>query len=221
MYNIKQVSSNKHLNYRESLTKEQEIDTNTIVDAVIKESRKEEIQYKIKAIESLGTILSSLDIDKFDDVHSIMQSVLSKQGEKDDDASSEEVSKSRENNIKLKEVLYDTLGKSWPEHSKTTQEKYREMFVDHCISCLPNETRSVQVYVMSALCCFVDKLSLLKEDKSSGAEEDALNKITERLLEALRYSLSECNKFDCLLLFVIDNVCFQKYLNIQDYERSR
>lgn len=160
---------------------------------MIKEARKDEILYKIKAIESLGTILSALEIDKFDDVHDIMQRVLSKQTEKTDnsDASSEEISKTRENNIKLKEVLYETLGKSWPEHSKATQEKYREMFVEHCVSSLPNETRSVQVCIVSALCCYVDKLTLLKQDQLTAAEAEVLDRIIEKILEAVRYTLGK------------------------------
>lgn len=163
---------------------------------MIKESRKEEILYRIKAVESLGIVLSSLEIDRFDDVHDIMQNVLSKQSEKEDngDTSTEEISKGRENNIKLKEVLYDTLGKSWPENSKETQEKYREMFVEHCVSCLPNETRPVQVCVVSALCCYVDKLLLLKEEELSASEEEALDKIIGKVLEVLRYTLGELGK---------------------------
>lgn len=170
---------------------EKEIDLNAVVDAVIKESKKEEILYRISGIQSLGTILSSLEIDKFDEVHDIVQSILTKLGKKDEDedATSEEIAKKRENVIKLKEAVYETLGKAWPEHSKNTQEKYREMFVEHCVECLPSVTRPVQVAVITALNCFVDKLILLKEASLSKQEEDSLAKIVEKILEALQFTL--------------------------------
>lgn len=170
---------------------DKEIDLNAVVDAVIKESKKEEIQYRISAIQSLGTILSALEIDKFDEVHDIAQSILTKLGQKgeDEDASSEEIARKRENVIKLKEAVYETLGKAWPECSKSTQEKYREMFVKHCVECLPSVTRPVQVSVITALNCFVDKLILLKEENLSKQEEESLAIIVEKMLEALKYTL--------------------------------
>lgn len=160
------------------------------MEAVIKESRKDEIVYKMSAVESLGVILSSLEIDKFSEVHDIIQSVLTQKSE-DEDLTSEELSKKHGNLIKLKEVLYEMLGKAWPEHSKATQEKYRDTFVEHCVSCLPNVTRSIQVSMVSALCAFVDKLQLLKEDNLSKKDEDDLGKIVSKIVEALRYSLGE------------------------------
>lgn len=181
---------------RETLLQDKEIDVSAIVDCVLKESRKEEILYRISAIESLGTILSSLEIDKFEEVHNIMQSALTtKDKEENEDISSEEIAKNRGNVLKLKEVLYETLGKAWPENSKETQEKYREMFVDHCVSCLPNVTRSVQVCMMSALCSYVDKLLLLKEDNLSKSDVESLDKIVDKILQALRYSLSKKKLF--------------------------
>lgn len=172
---------------------DKEIDLNAVVDAAIRESKKEEILYRISAIQSLGTILSSLEIDKFDEVHDIAQGILTKLGQKDEneDATSEEIARKRENVIKLKEAVYETLGKAWPKNSKNTQEKYREMFVKHCAECLPKVTRPVQVSVVTALNCFVDKLTLLQEENLSKNEEESLGKIVDDILEALRYTLGE------------------------------
>lgn len=179
--------------FRDQLLQDQEVDLNAVVDAVIRESRKEELLYRISAIRSLGTILSSLEIDRFDEVHDIVQSILTKLGKKDEEegATSEEIARKRENVIKLKEAVYETLGKAWPERGKGTQEKYREMFVEHCVDCLPNVTRPVQVSVVTALNCFVDKLSLLREDELSEKEEESLNKVVDKILEALKYTLGK------------------------------
>ena len=161
-----------------------------IIEAVIKESRKDEIGYKIDALESLGNILAALEVDKFDEVYGIIQSILVDKSskEEDEDASSEEIAKKREKNIKLKETAYETLGKTWPERSKTTQDKYGEMFVEHCVECLPRITRSVQVSVVSALYNYVDKLILLNDDLDD-SDKKRLGKIVDNIVIAIRYSL--------------------------------
>lgn len=158
---------------------------------MIKESRKEEIGYKINALEALGDILSALQVDKFDEVYAIIQSILVDDNtvkEADEDISSEEMTKKRENLIKLKETAYETLGKTWPEKSKATQEKYGEMFVEHCVKCLPCITRSVQVSVVSALYNYVDKLILLNEELGE-ADNKKLQKIVDNIIIAIKYAL--------------------------------
>ncbi|KAK5644780.1 hypothetical protein RI129_006080 [Pyrocoelia pectoralis] len=176
---------------KDSLKEDKEVDLNNIIDIVLRECRKEKIVYKTKALKSLGDILSSLQVDKFDEVHNIAQSILTEDGNRDtdEDLSLEEISENRENLIKIKEVIYETLGKSWPENSKDTQEKYRELFVEHCKVCLPNCTRSIQVYVISALRDFVDKLILLKEDRLSSKDDESLSKIVDSVVEISVYAL--------------------------------
>lgn len=142
--------------------------------------------------------MSALQIDKFDEVYNIAQSVLSENNsgsskDEDEDMSSEELNKKRENDIKIKEVVYETLGKAWPENSKTTQEKYRELFVEHCSVCLLNNTRSVQVCVITALRDYVDKLLLLKEDKLSREEEESLERIVDNIIKVNNYALGNEN----------------------------
>jgi len=51
---------------------------NTIVDAMLKECRKEQLAYKQHALNALGDTLSSLDIDRFDEVYSIVEDTLAK-----------------------------------------------------------------------------------------------------------------------------------------------
>lgn len=50
----------------------------TIVDAMLKECRKEQLAYKQQALHALGDTLSSLDIDRFDEVYSIVEDTLAK-----------------------------------------------------------------------------------------------------------------------------------------------
>lgn len=50
----------------------------TIVDAMLKECRKEQLAYKQHALKALGDTLSALDIDRFDQVYSIVEDTLAK-----------------------------------------------------------------------------------------------------------------------------------------------
>lgn len=171
---------------------DKEIDTTALVDAVLKESKKDEISYKNHALQALGEIVSALEVDKFEDIYNIIKSVLNDEisNKEEDDISKEDVSKNRENHIKLKETAYETLGQAWPQNGKDTQEKYRETFVEQTVQCLPTVTRSVQVSVLSALYAYVDKLTLLTDDNLTDIEKSSLSKIVDNILQAVKYAMS-------------------------------
>lgn len=192
-----------YISCRSSIKEDKDLDVNVIMEAVLKESRKEEILYKTSSLESLGNILSSLEIDKFDEIYVIVQDILSKDtghvDRDDEDMTSEDISSKREANIKLRETVYEALGKSWPSNCKTTQEKYRELFVDHCKICLPTTTRGIQVAIVTALCSFIDKLIILKEDDLDEKDKDSLTKIVDNLIITLEYSLG---KYFCTALIM-------------------
>lgn len=179
---------------KDSLVETQDMDLNTILEVALRESRKEEVIYKTNALKCLGEILEALKIDKFEEVYNIAQSVLSQNGstsnkDEDEDISSEEIVTKRENNIKLKEAVYEILGKAWPENNKATQEKYMEMFVEHCAACLPNNIRSVQVFVIIALRDYVDKLYLLQENNLTPKQEESLTSIVDNIIKVITYAL--------------------------------
>jgi hypothetical protein len=50
----------------------------TIIDAMLKECHKEQLAYKQHALKALGEALSALDIDRFDQVYSIVEDTLAK-----------------------------------------------------------------------------------------------------------------------------------------------
>ncbi|KAL1514253.1 hypothetical protein ABEB36_003540 [Hypothenemus hampei] len=178
-------------NCTESLKLNREIAPEVIIEAICKEARKQEILYKIAALECLGEVVSALDIDVFEQVYVIIKSVLTtndnKESEEDDD-----VKNNKENKINLKIAAYEALGKAWPEHSPETQEKYRDLFVNHCVQELPAVMRLVQISVLSALYNFINKLYLLQKDHSELAEKEKLQLkvVIEKLLEAIIYSFS-------------------------------
>ncbi|CAH1134863.1 unnamed protein product [Ceutorhynchus assimilis] len=166
-----------------------EISPDIIVQAICKEARKQEIVYKIAALDCLGEVLSALEIDAFEQVYEIVKLALNSEGKKVEEEDQSDTKENRENQINLKIVAYDTLGKSWPENSAATQEKYRELFVSHCVETLPNVTRTIQVAVLSALYCFVNKLNLFQKSDLNSKESADLEQLVDKLLEAITYSL--------------------------------
>ncbi|XP_069674508.1 proteasome adapter and scaffold protein ECM29 isoform X2 [Periplaneta americana] len=163
-----------------------------LVDAMLKECRKEQLSYKQHALKALGDTLLALEIDRFDQVYSIVEDTLAKSSateESDDERSSEGNSRKQETIVQLTETVYETLGKAWP-NNHITQVQYREQVLKQCVSCLANSTRAVQVAVVAALRCYVDRLTLL--DVSTTLEEEdkeALDRILTKVYQALEFAL--------------------------------
>ncbi|KDR13581.1 proteasome-associated protein ECM29 homolog isoform X2 [Zootermopsis nevadensis] len=164
----------------------------TIVDAMLKECRKEQLAYKQHALKALGDTLSALDIDRFDQVYSIVEDTLAKGSgteESDDERNSEGNSKRQAILTQLTETVYDTLGKAWPSNH-LTQVRYREQVLEQCVSCLANSTRPVQVAVVAALGCYVDRLTLLNSSMIlEDADGEALRRILAKVYQALEFAL--------------------------------
>uniref|UniRef100_A0A182W1W8 TOG domain-containing protein n=1 Tax=Anopheles minimus TaxID=112268 RepID=A0A182W1W8_9DIPT len=147
-----------------------------IVDAVMKECRKEESIYRTHALRSLGNILDELKVDRFEEVYNMVWHLLDKQqqpGQQDSDGPGESASGAEfvpleERNkqmlisVQLKETVCETLGKAWPEYSIETQRRYQRMFVEKCVQCLKLNTRQVQLCLLQALGRFLERLHLLR-----------------------------------------------------------
>uniref|UniRef100_A0A182JSK2 Proteasome-associated protein ECM29 homolog n=1 Tax=Anopheles christyi TaxID=43041 RepID=A0A182JSK2_9DIPT len=157
-----------------------------IVDAVMKECRKEEPVYRTHALRSLGNILNELKVDRFEEVYNMVWHLLDKQQHQDSDGPGESASgvefvPSEERNkqmlisVQLKETVCETLGKAWPEYSIETQRRYQRMFVEKCVQCLKLNTRPVQLCLLQALGRFLERLHLLRckaEDTTDDGNED-------------------------------------------------
>ncbi|XP_055629040.1 proteasome-associated protein ECM29 homolog [Toxorhynchites rutilus septentrionalis] len=174
-----------------------------IIDAVMKECRKEEPVYRTQALKSLGNILDELKEDRFEEVYNMVWHLLDKQDLSDSEKDEKEIVSSDEKNkqmlifINLKETVCETLGKAWPEHSIDTQKRYQLMFVEKCAQCLKLNTRQVQMCLLQALGRFLERLHLLKkeehkveENKEKKAKVDSeggeiLEKICKTVLSAI------------------------------------
>jgi proteasome component ECM29 len=176
---------------------------NRIVAAILRECRKEEPVYKTKVLKSLGEILEKMEQEnRFEDVYNMVFAVLDKQSITDQDSagtSSGQVANEDRNKdkvvlINLKEVVCETLGKSWPavkaNDSWETQQKYQLMLIEKLTSCFRVNTRPIQVALLIALQKYLEKLHLLnhieetesKEKKAKSDDTETLHKIVEYVL---------------------------------------
>ncbi|XP_018049516.1 PREDICTED: proteasome-associated protein ECM29 homolog [Atta colombica] len=163
----------------------------TVVVTLHRESKKENAEYRRHALQAFAMVLHELDIDRFTETYEIVQEILIKVSDKnnDEEDTAEENRKKKENNIKLQETIYEVLGKAWPS-IKETQDKYCIEFVTHCQKVLPNSTRSVQVTILTALNLFVDRLVLLKINKTEMSLKD--KKLLDHIGDSLNKILSYC-----------------------------
>ncbi|XP_055592523.1 proteasome-associated protein ECM29 homolog isoform X3 [Uranotaenia lowii] len=190
-----------------SLCKNLKKDTNhyvQIIDALMKECRKEEPVYRTHALKALGNALEELKEDRFEEVYNMVWYLLDKQDLSDGDKDGEkEVLTSDEKNkqmlifVNLKETVCETLGKAWPEQSIETQTKYQVKFVEKCVQCLKLNTRQVQICLLQALGRFLDRLHLLRKDELSVEEnkekkakvdsenDEVLQKVCKTVLSAV------------------------------------
>ncbi|CAD6237411.1 GSCOCG00002299001-RA-CDS [Cotesia congregata] len=180
----------------------------SVVEALYKESKKENLEYRRYALKAFADVLHELGIDKFTELYDIAQEILGKMGKKnkgdddddnddDDDEksdkSSEEITKKREDQMKLQETVYEALGKAWPgsKGSKDTQDKYCLQIIAHCHETLPSSTRAIQVAIMTTLTHFVEKLVFFQVTYGELKKEDRekLDIICETLYQILKISI--------------------------------
>lgn len=164
-----------------------------IIEAVMKECRKEEPLYRTAALKAMGDILAELKEDRFEEVYNMVWYLLDKQdlSSKDSDEPSTSFGSSSTNTtdernkqmmifINLKQTVCETLGKAWPINSYETQVKYQVMFVEKCVECLNLNTRPVQLSLLVSLGRFLERLQILNEEPmesdSPPNEEDGENR---------------------------------------------
>lgn len=155
-----------------------------IIDAAMREAKKEKPVYRTHALKSLGDILDESEIDRFEEVYNMVWYLLDKQeltqdDEVNSDMTADEKLKKVGIFIALKEAVCLTLGKAWPTNSIETQEKYQKMFVEKCVECLKSNTRPVQMSLLIALSKFLDRLKIFEYSGTENENQEKKPKIDE------------------------------------------
>lgn len=163
-----------------------------VIDAMMKECRKEEPIYRTHALKAIGTALEHLEEDRFEELYDMIWYLI----DRDEEEKKQVDTKKEERNIRaminLKEAVCLTMGMAWPIHSVETQQKYQLMFVEKCVQCLQNNTRPVQMALLIALRKFVERLKILDANDESQANKkskmevgEILDKICNDILSAI------------------------------------
>ncbi|XP_049865676.1 proteasome adapter and scaffold protein ECM29 [Pectinophora gossypiella] len=176
-----------------------------VIDALLAEARKQDMVYKKHAIAALGQALAATNCDRFKHVYEIVKVILSKNEsslDKDsDDESNEGARQRREQLLELKEAAYELLGKAWPKDSET-QDKYRDVFFDHCAQSYPVSSRSTQLAILTAIGRVLGRLSVLNSagepmetDNVAATDRDkAITSVIERVASIIDYTLENSNQ---------------------------
>nr|XP_054507568.1 proteasome adapter and scaffold protein ECM29 isoform X4 [Agelaius phoeniceus] len=153
-----------------------------VVQALLKECRKENLKYKMVALRCAAGVLQATKEDRFQELADIifpmikknslesMGTAFPKHDEEDEDM--------REKEVQMESLIcaFETLGKAWPR-SLETQRCYRQEFCKLMCDRLKLSTWKVQLGVLQAMNAYFQGLMLFDEEHSDPVA------LTEILLE--------------------------------------
>ncbi|KAG1680273.1 Proteasome adapter and scaffold protein ECM29 [Nymphon striatum] len=154
----------------------------TVVEALMKECRKDNIVYKLQALDALADVLYSLNIDYFSETYSVVLPLIQNVDKRDDDDGKESQS-----NLTLS--CFKILGRIWP-NTTSTQDQFQVEYCKLLVSHLEVSTWKTQVAILSCLNNFVDRWNLIKkeslnEEKSQAICYDLVNLMIPTLCQCL------------------------------------
>ncbi|XP_039748644.1 proteasome-associated protein ECM29 homolog [Pararge aegeria] len=175
------------------------------VDALVAESRKQEPVYKKHALTALARAFPAASCDRFHQLYEIVKQILSKDELAMDKDSDEEdndgVRQRREQLTALKEAAYDLLGKAWPKDPHT-QEKYQDLFFEHCSKAYPTSSRSTQLAILASIASVLERLAILSnsgepmetDNVALSNGDKAISGVTNQVAAIIEYTLKNSNQ---------------------------
>jgi len=125
-----------------------------LVEALLKECRKEKLEYRIIALESTGTIFSELKLDRFKDIYDIVAEHLPNPTDEDnkENGNNEDMEdqESSQKKLDLQYGILICLGLAWPDN-KETADAYLGKVVDHLEIMAQGTTRKNQLAIVKCL----------------------------------------------------------------------
>lgn len=122
-----------------------------IVELVFNECKKENVNYRMVALKTLGELLEKLKIDRFAQTYQLVMHIIQKSTE-DSDVDDQA------QHLKLKESLFSLVGKAWPQ-TLATQVEFGETVAAQCADHLKNNTRPLQLAIMNTLLKVIERLA--------------------------------------------------------------
>ena len=132
-----------------------EVEKDKLVEAMLRECRKEKAEYKIIALESTGRVLRELKVDRLKEIYEIVEGYLpkKKKDEGDDEEEKEEEEDDKESAGRKLEVEHGVLvclGLAWPD-CRDTAQLYLLTVLDHLENLATNTTRRNQLALIKCL----------------------------------------------------------------------
>ncbi|XP_066460523.1 proteasome adapter and scaffold protein ECM29 isoform X2 [Eleutherodactylus coqui] len=163
-----------------------------IIQAVLKECRKENVKYKIIALKCAADVVESTKEDRFQELADILFPFIKKASKETVGARSPKEEEDEDENAKAKELhtetlvcAFSTLGKAWPR-SPDTQRCYRFEVCKLMCDRLKLSTWKVQHAVLQSMNAYFQGLLILEKEHSDIA---ALKEILTEACPALVHSL--------------------------------
>ncbi|XP_053393707.1 proteasome adapter and scaffold protein ECM29-like [Mercenaria mercenaria] len=161
---------------------EQEDFVTQIIDVLLRESKKENITYKLEALSCFGEVLEVFSVDRFVDVYNIMSPVLDKEERMEVDGEKEEMS----TEVKQKQLVcyFTVLGQAWPE-AQNTQDEFQDRY--GCMMCksLQSNTWRIQEAILKSMHKYLTRLCCLKDIALLEKKQDSVKLLLENLLTSL------------------------------------
>lgn len=124
-----------------------------LVEVLLRECKKEKLEYKIIALESTGTIFNELKLDRFKELYEMLAVHLPNTTDEENKENGNEDMEDKETSQKQIELQYGILvcfGLAWPCTAETA-EAYLEKVVDHLESLAQGTTRKNQLAIVKCL----------------------------------------------------------------------
>ncbi|RMB94711.1 hypothetical protein DUI87_28824 [Hirundo rustica rustica] len=142
-----------------------------VVQALLKECRKENLKYKMVALRCAAGVLQATKEDRFQELADIIFPMIKKNSLESMGAAfpkhHEEDEDMREKEVQMESLIcaFETLGKAWPR-SPETQSCYRQEFCKLMCDRLKLSTWKVQLGVLQAMNAYFQGLMLFDEEHS-------------------------------------------------------
>jgi len=163
-----------------------------VVEVMLKECRKENIVYKMEALQCTSAILHSYDIDRMRDIADILLPLLprsSVEGRSGDVASSALEEADRDTRLQFQQCAYECVGKCWPS-TADGQAAMQQSIADVLCWPLVSGTWKLQLTALRALQPFVSRLCCLRGTADVDDHHDFIDAFTDTLFTALSRTLT-------------------------------
>merc|ERR1719244_229958 len=183
------VSAGDILSTTLAQAKNEEPTTDQLIAALFKECKKEKPGYRLVALETTGSVLKQLKLDRFKELYMIVSEYLPKQeveGSSDKENGEKEVDQEESQaRLELQHAVLVSLGLAWPAN-KETQEQFLLTMVDHLHTMLVlNTTRKNQLAIAVCLGSLISQWKFPSDLSTSDATRTMCSEVFSKVAKII------------------------------------